>query len=62
MRLFLTLCAALIPLSGHADPQEAQRQVQRSLIQRDQQSAEFSQPALRELDSRQLQDQSGASR
>ena len=60
MKIFLALCAALIALSAHADPQEAQRQVQRALIQRDQQSAEFSQPALRDLHLRQLQDASPA--
>jgi hypothetical protein len=41
-----------------ADPPDVQREMQRALIQRDQQSAEFSQPALRELHLRQSQDAS----
>jgi hypothetical protein len=53
-RAEFAFCIALIlaPIGAAADPAEAERQTQRALIQRDQQSAEFSQPRLRALTSR----------
>ena len=50
LALFCALIAAA--LSARADPLEAQRQIERALIQRDQQAAEFARPALRDFDSR----------
>ena len=52
MRLLAVLLLA--PLSCLAEPHE--QEIQRSLIQRDQQSAEFSKPILENLHGRQMQE------
>jgi hypothetical protein len=49
MRWILLACFATVPALGHADPTEAERQVQRALIERDRQAAEFSRPELRNM-------------
>ena len=49
MRSFLLGCLAAAPALGHADPAEVDRQVQRALIERDRQAAEFSRPELRDM-------------
>lgn len=40
---------AFLPALCRADPAEAERQVQRALIERDRQAAEFSRPELRDM-------------
>lgn len=49
MRRILLACLAAAPALGHADPAEVDRQVQRALIERDRQAAEFSRPELRDM-------------
>jgi hypothetical protein len=49
MRLALLACVAALPALAAAQPREAERQVQRALIERDRQAAEFSRPELREV-------------
>ena len=49
MRGFLLACLFAVPALGHADPSEVDRQVQRALIERDRQAAEFSRPELRDM-------------
>ena len=49
MRSLLLACLAAGPALGHADPAEVDRQVQRALIERDRQAAEFSRPELRDM-------------
>jgi hypothetical protein len=54
MRLLLALTLAACPLAGNGQQQE----IQRALIQRDQQSAEFARKGLENLHARQLQEAS----
>lgn len=54
MRLFVLIAALAVPLTGYGQQQE----IQRALIQRDQQSAEFANKGLETLHARQLQEAS----
>jgi hypothetical protein len=47
--VFANLLALLVAGQAAADPAEAERQVQRALIERDRQAADFSRPELRNL-------------
>jgi hypothetical protein len=49
MRRRFFACFLAAPALCHADPTEVERQVQRALIERDRQAAEFSRPELRDL-------------
>ena len=49
MRRVLLACIAATATLGHADPGETERQVQRALIDRDRQAAEFADPRLRDM-------------
>jgi hypothetical protein len=45
----IVLCLAALPALARADPTEAERQVERALIERDRQAAEFARPELRNM-------------